>query len=429
MSGSRKTLLQKVYSLRTLQRAWNSLNKAHRSSHGLSGETLEEFARSLNSNLRGIQRDLKAGTFSFSLLRAVPVRKPLRPNKIRPLRVAEVRDRVVLKAMVLVVQPYLEKRYNLRNPASYAYQKGLGPEAAIERVVELYMEGKPVAFEGDIIRFFDTVNREYLLKDLVYPVLPDDSLCTLIDAGLNQEIGNRDSLPGEVWKLYEASQGGIPQGSSLSPLLSNVYLAPFDGKMLDSNFGLVRYADDFVVMCRNEKEAREAYRIAKGVLEERLKLSIHPLDEDDPDCKSRIVKVTQTPMEFLSVRFNGTRLWPAREKVTELKEKVIIATDPQRNQSVVSVLTKTRNLIEGWIAAFYYTDIERILPEIDILINKRLAFSLRKMHWHLRRLKQTEGISSLSQMQRHYSGIPRGAEILESIRGEHEWYEALISGR
>ena len=222
----------------------------------------------------------------------------------------------------------------------------------------MYKEKRPYALEGDIIKFFDTIDVFNLLNNYVFPELKDNTLNQLIVNGLNSEIGNANELTDEQLIVF-SNDGGIPQGSSLSPLLSNVYLSKFDKELIKKGFGLVRYADDFIVMCRSEEEALEANQLCKSILEDDLKLKIHPLDNTDPKSKCKIVQVTQKHITFLSINFNGTRLWPERSKITELENK-IRSIRLKKDKNIIQYLTSMKNLLEGWLAAFHFTDLEPI---------------------------------------------------------------------
>ena len=99
--------------------------------------------------------------------------------------------------------------------------------------------------------FFGEVNKEQLLKTQIFPTLPDDSLNDLINSALNQEIGGLDKIKQHQQKYFEDLNTGIPQGNPLSPLLSNIYLSPFDIYLKKRGYNLVRYADDFIILCKN----------------------------------------------------------------------------------------------------------------------------------------------------------------------------------
>ena len=416
----KRSLLEKASSRKNLRDAWNKLQK-NPDSHGLPDETIADFRSNLDANLALIYQQLRSKSYRFAKLRAVAIPKS-EADDFRPIKIPEVRDRVVFKAIVNVVQPILDKKLKLNNPASYAYQKGLGVKDAIEQVVNLYKEGRPIALEADIEKFFDTVDKQLLLSEKVFPNLSDESLNLLIEEVLNLEIGNRDNLSAAEWAPFKELAGGIPQGGALSPLLSNVYLAEFDKTMLARKFGLVRYADDFVVLCKTEKEADEAYQSAKEILETKLRLKIHPLDNTRPESQTRIVHLSQKPIEFLSICFDGKRLWPAREKLTELKAKLRKATDYHENSDVLNLIMKTKNLLQGWIAAYYFTDIDPYFAEIEFTTNMRLAVSLLTMGWELdkrsMKLDYYEGkkVYLLSDTQRTQSGIPWCASVLSEIR-------------
>ncbi len=389
-------------------------------SHGLSGETIRDFKDSLVPNLRKIREQLRTRSYKFSPLRAAPITKRS-VGEFRPLRIPEVRDRVVCKAIALLIQPILVRKLGLNNAASYAYQKGLGPREAIERMVALYRQGRPFIWVADIVKFFDTVDKELLLSQYVFPHLPDDSLNDLIREALAMEIGNRDQLSGPELMSFVSSEGGIPQGSSLSPLLSNAYLAEFDQQMIARGYGLVRYADDFIVVCSSKREAEDAHQFARTILEEQLHLRLHPLDHHDANAKSEITQPTQKPIEFLSICFSGSRIWPSRSTVVALKAQLREVTEPKKHVDVLTLLWTTRNLLQGWIAAFYYTDIEPILTEIDALANRRICRALYRMGWELDKqfLKRGPDAYELSDAQRSSSGIPWSTRVLKELRDAH----------
>jgi len=274
------TLLHKVQIPRNLDRAWRELNKSNSSSHGLSLETVEQFSRNSTSNLKKIRKQLRTDEFKFSGIRAVviPEKKPSGEIKRRPIRVPEVRDRVVQRAVVNIIEPYLNQKFNLRNDVSFAYLKDRDVRRAMLRVIGLHRKGNPIVLEVDIKDFFGSVNRDKLLEEMVYPQLPDGTLNEMIKNALNQEVGNLVETDSD-WELFPDC--GIPQGGGLSPLFANVYLHGFDREMVENGFGLVRYADDFVVMCKDEDEARHAYEKAVDILEGKLGLSLHKLDEEN----------------------------------------------------------------------------------------------------------------------------------------------------
>ena len=405
-----KTLLQEISYLRSLRKAWSNLNKSNPESRGISGITIRAFQANLDNNLKSIQRKLRKKKYQFSKLRAIAIHK--HGKDPRPLRIAEIRDRVVLKAISDKITPILESVYPINNEASFAYLSERNIKKAFERIKQLFNDGKRIAFKTDIRKFFDTVNQEELLETKIFTVLPDHSLNELLKRGLTLEIGNIHELSQNELKYFEESSSGIPQGNALSPLLSNIFLVDFDKELLNNEYGLVRYADDLVVMCKDEKEAYMVYELCRSLLKEKG-LEIHDLSRKK-DSKTKIVHPTQEPLQFLSICFDGKNLWPTRSKYIDLRKKIRDVCDIRNRdtQKIPDLLTSCEHLLRGWIAAFYFTNVERYFPKIDDYINESLSYALRVRDWKLKKLVDDK----LSDEQRLFSGIPLCMEILTELR-------------
>ena len=238
---------QKLYDQKHLRRAWKAISKRKLHSQGLDGITIRAFQQSIDKQIEKIAFELKNKSYRFTPARGVLLPKPGAANK-RPIKVPAVRDRVVLKAIALLIQDRFDK-YNL--PCSYGYVKGRGPRDAIQKVRELASQGNEIVLEADITKFFDTVDREILIGKFLAEI-KYRSLEALIRDALTVELGNLESFTDEEQKMFPAADSGIPQGGVLSPMLANFYLHPFDLAMMNAGFNLVRYADDFVVMCKQK---------------------------------------------------------------------------------------------------------------------------------------------------------------------------------
>lgn len=381
----RQALLNKLSNINFLTEAWNQLSKSNKGSRGISGETIESFERDLKNKLQQISDELKKGCYKFSSFRAVAIDKTKEGDtekKYRAIRIAEIKDRVVLKALAILIEQKLGRKFKLDNSVSFGYQKKIGVAHAIERMVGLYKSGRTVILEADIKKFFDNVNNRRLLEEKVFPALGlDDSVNQLLIEGLNQEIGNKEDLTDLELLEFSHSSDGIPQGSALSPLLSNICLSGFDQRMLKENFGLIRYADDFIVLCKDETEARRAYQIAKEEIE-KLKLELHEIDI--PNSKTKIVKPASQEFSFLSIRFDGNQLWPTPKKLEEFKEKVRYITNVEEYKDVLTILRKSNNLISGWLSSFHFCDVDRYFEKIDDFMNYQLFNALRHLNWELK---------------------------------------------
>ena len=412
-------LLNKISSVESLRLAWAKLDKFNKESHGLTGETIAEFELNKEDKILSISKRLQEGTYQFSPYRAVLI--PKSKGKFRPLQIPEVSDRVVIKAIAIELEEHFKELLEKSRGLSFAYQKGLGVKEAVEKINEYCQNGYSYVLEADLINFFGTVDKDSLLNDVVFKRLSDTTINTLIQQALNQSIGNLDSFNVEQKKYFENIDKGIPQGNALSPLLSNIFLSPFDLRLKDKGFKLVRYADDFVIMCTSEKECEEAYIECCTVLEE-LNFNIHKLEEGG---KTRIVNFNKhDTMDFLSVTFDGNVFYPSFANVERLKSKIRDVCNGKDKYCVSTLLIKIKNKLDGWVSAFYYTDIQRYSSEIDAFINRQLYLSLAKMGWkftasslgklpHKFRHKN-ESPKCLSFLQRKNSGIPFCMELVNA---------------
>lgn len=412
-------LLNKISSVESLRLAWAKLEKFNKESHGLTGETIAEFELNKEDKILSISKRLQEGTYQFSPYRAVLI--PKSKGKFRPLQIPEVSDRVVIKAIAIELEEHFKELLEKSRGLSFAYQKGLGVKEAVEKINEYCQNGYSYVLEADLINFFGTVDKDSLLNDVVFKRLSDTTINTLVQQALNQSIGNLDSFNVEQKKYFENIDKGIPQGNALSPLLSNIFLSPFDLRLKDKGFKLVRYADDFVIMCTSEKECEEAYIECCTVLEE-LNLNIHKLEEGG---KTRIVNFNKhDTMDFLSVTFDGNVFYPSFANVERLKSKIRDVCNGKDKYCVSTLLIKIKNKLDGWVSAFYYTDIQRYSSEIDAFINRQLYLSLAKMGWkftasslgklpHKFRHKN-ESPKCLSFLQRKNSGIPFCMELVNA---------------
>ena len=412
-------LLNKISSVESLRLAWAKLEKFNKESHGLTGETIAEFELNKEDKILSISKRLQEGTYQFSPYRAVLI--PKSKGKFRPLQIPEVSDRVVIKAIAIELEEHFKELLEKSRGLSFAYQKGLGVKEAVEKINEYCQNGYSYVLEADLINFFGTVDKDSLLNDVVFKGLSDTTINTLIQQALNQSIGNLDSFNVEQKKYFENIDKGIPQGNALSPLLSNIFLSPFDLRLKDKGFRLVRYADDFVIMCASEKECEEAYIECCTVLEE-LNLNIHKLEEGG---KTRIVNFNKhDTMDFLSVTFDGNVFYPSFANVERLKSKIRDVCNGKDKYCVSTLLIKIKNKLDGWVSAFYYTDIQRYSSEIDAFINRQFYLSLAKMGWkftasslgklpHKFRHKN-ESPKCLSFLQRKNSGIPFCMELVNA---------------
>ena len=232
---------------------------------------------------------------------------------------------------------------------SFAYQKRLGIRDATEKMQELYSAGYKTVLEADIINFFGEVNKEKLLSEYIFPKLPDNSLNELIKNGLSQEVKGLELLNPKQLEKFNGIGNGIPQGNPLSPLLSNIYLSPFDQFLKSKKYGLIRYADDFIVMCENKNMATECYGDCVTFLERELDLKVHDIKTSE---KTKIVYPSSERFVFLSIEFDGKNVFPSKENFEKLLNKIRSICNDER-LDVLSLITKVRNATDGWGFCFF----------------------------------------------------------------------------
>jgi len=206
--------------------------------------------------------------------------------------VPTVEDRVVQTALRNVIEPIFE---NIFAEHSYGFRPGRGAKDALRRVDELLKAGKVWVVDADLKGYFDSIPQEKLLE-AVAEHISDGPLLELIQRFLKQGVM-------ESGKDWQPTEAGTPQGAVISPLLANLYLNPLDHQMAKADREMVRYADDFVVMCESETDANEVLEQLR-VWVERAGLILHP-------TKTRIVDASQKGgFDFLGYHFERGRRWP-----------------------------------------------------------------------------------------------------------------------
>ncbi len=361
----------------TLASAWK-LIKHRPDSRGYDNQTIKDFELNINRELKEIRGRIISGSYEFIPLKGVAIPKKV-GSGLRPLKIPAVRDRVAQKAIEMTISKHIKRKYNIENQSSFAYIKRRSTRDAIEKVKTLYRKGLTWAYMGDIKCFFDSVDLDILLNEYIFPALPDDSINELIQSALKTELGNKAELE-KLAPLVHFPEGGvgIPQGCVLSPLFANVYLCELDETMINSGFEMVRYADDFIVMCRTKSEAYEADRVARGILEKKLRLVLHPLKSEEgkfsKDEKFSIV-LPFKDQEFLGIRFRGPRIYPGKKQFKKMRG-ILSATHKSLSGSFFEDLNYLKEEVDYWGVTYHYTDYDKSLYED---LDKRLIWAVNNI--------------------------------------------------
>jgi RNA-directed DNA polymerase len=165
---------------------------------------------------------------------------------------------------------------------------------------------------------------------------------------------------------------GAPQGAVLSPLLSNVYLDPLDHRMAEQGFEMVRYADDFVILCRTAEEAGRALELVQQWVAANG-LTLHP-------TKTRIVDSRTESFDFLGYSFRGQKHWPRKKSIQKLRETLRQKTPRTSGKSLLCVIAEVNRSLQGWFNYFQHSRYQNVYRDLDGWVRMRLRSILRKRH-------------------------------------------------
>ena len=236
-------------------------------------------------NLKRLSEQLRNGTYHPQQIRRHYIPKPGTQEK-RPLGIPTVRDRVVQTAVRMVLEPIFEHDFAEH---SYGFRPGRGCKDALRRVDQLLKDGYTYIVDADLKSYFDTIPHDRLMT-LVGQKVSDGRVLNLIETFLKQ--GVLDGL-----REWTPEEGSARKAAVISPLLSNIYLNPLDHLMAQQGFEMVRYADDFVILCRSPEEAAKALAVVQAWTAE-AGLTLHP-------TRRRSSTRTKTPLTFWAIGSRG----------------------------------------------------------------------------------------------------------------------------
>jgi RNA-directed DNA polymerase len=328
-SGRRfHALFDRIYRDDVLVEAWERV-RANRGTAGVDRMTLsvvEDYG--VDRMLRELRHDLRSGAYRPSPVRRVEIPKP--DGRKRPLGIPTVRDRVAQQAAKLVLEPIFEADFL---PGSFGFRPKRSATDALEKIRVAFPRGRQFVFEADIRDFFGTIDHDRLLS-LVEERVSDRRVLKLLRSWLRAGV-LADGVVSETVT-------GTPQGGVISPLMANIYLHAFDRAWAEQGSGeLVRYADDFVVLCSTRGQAEQAQRQARVLLGE-LGLVLHP-------DKTRVVDLREGREGFdflgchLRARMSG-RLWEQKQIVRYYLHRWPSARSMKRARARVKDLTDRRRV-------------------------------------------------------------------------------------
>ncbi|MEX0941294.1 MAG: group II intron reverse transcriptase/maturase, partial [Pseudomonadales bacterium] len=324
-----------------MHEAYDSVRK-NRGAAGVDRQSLEMFGANLQQNLAALMKDLKQGTFQPKPALRKHIDKG--GGKTRPLGIPCVRDRVAQEVLRRLLTPLFEPLFH---DQSYGFRPGRSCHDALREVDQLHRQGYRFVFDADIAGFFDNIPFHVIKRGLTN-VVADGNILNLIDRFLSAGVMENGILtPTTV---------GTPQGGVLSPLLANIALNFLDWHLDEAGFRFVRYADDFVVLCRSKRQAIEAGDAAKRCIED-LGLRFSPE-------KTKVAKFKEG---FVFLGFTIThRARKIRPKSLErFKDRIRELTIRSRNLDAQAV-SRINAVIRGY-ARYYATSFSTVVRQFRYL--------------------------------------------------------------
>jgi group II intron reverse transcriptase/maturase len=310
-------MLNRIINISSLHSAFQRV-KENRGCAGVDGVTIEEFESDLNRNLLMLADEIKRKTYFPLPLMKFLVDKGKGDGESRALCVPAVRDRVLQAAALHEMAPTLEKEFE---ECSFAYRKGRSVRQAVYKIKEYYEAGYRWVVDADIDAFFDNVDHELLLAK-VKSYIRDKEMSALIEQWIRAEVWDGESVM--------EMEMGIPQGSPVSPVLANLFLDELDEEMIRQGYKYVRFADDFLILCKTPERAKDSLEFTNATLDKML------LELDESDIVS-----FDEGFKYLGVIFVKSLIMTPFDRPK--KEKKVLYMPPPMNLSAY-LLKKKR----GW---------------------------------------------------------------------------------
>lgn len=348
---------------------------------GVDGQEIEDVLGPEGSRrmqwLEGVSVELKTRTYRPQAVRRVYIPKP--DGKLRPLGIPTVKDRVVQAAAMLVLLPIFEADMH---PQSHAYRPGKNAHQAMSGIVEAISRGRFEVIDADLSGYFDSIPHSELMA-LVARRVSDGSMLALIRSWLEAPIEETDSKTGKPRRTR--NRWGTPQGGVISPLLANLYLNGLDwavNEKCELKPTMVRYADDFVILCRKGQGAGLLERLKKWLAARKLELN-----ED----KTRLVNIQEEGIKFLgfsvSWRQQKRRRWmyvhveahpKSQQKLRDkIKERLNHWTQHEEEEEVIGSLNR---LLKGWRGYFRFGNPSHVFGKVQYYVNNKVRQWLWRRH-------------------------------------------------
>ncbi len=394
------SLMDKTYAPANLRCAWEKV-QAKDGCAGVDRQTVAQMEKQAEAELARLHTQMREGTYRPQPVRRAWIDKPGSQDK-RPLGIPAVRDRIVQGATRHVLEPIFEVEFAEH---SYGFRPGRGAKDALRRVDTLLKAGHVWVVDADLKSYFDTIPQGRLLA-LVKARVADGRVLALVEQFLRAGVM-------EEAKGWQPTERGTPQGGVISPLLANIYLNPLDHQMAQAGYEMVRYADDFVILCRSQAEAQAALAAVAGWVQE-AGLTLHPE-------KTRVVDASQRGgFDFLGYHFERGMRWPRRKSLAKLKERLRAKTSRLDGRTLGVILQDVNQTLRGWYAYFQHSK-ANVFETVDGFVRRRLRSLLQ---WRKDGRGYGKGLAHHRWPNEWFAR--RG---LLSLAAEHDWTRTTVKLR
>jgi len=352
-----KEVLERVYNPGRLRAAWQQVRK-NAGAAGIDKMTVKEFERRENELLQLIHEKLKAGIYRFKPARRALISKE-GTSKKRKLGIPVVMDRIVGQSINLVFEPIFDPGFTDSN---FGFRRGKSQHRAIKHVQGRVTEGYEWCASIDLKSFFDEIPHDLMLK-LIRRKIADERLVTLIARALKAGV--------IVEGKFEKTEKGCPQGSPLSPMLSNIVLNELDHELERRGLRHCRWADDFMILLKSERAAKRVMEGTIRYLEGNLGV---PVNKE----KSGVAKVKE--VTFLGFQILRNKIRVSNKARVKFKKKVRELTHRNNPLSMYQLIQDLNLYLRGWISYFRIQEFRYLFRDLDAWIRSRLR-SMQLKKW------------------------------------------------
>jgi RNA-directed DNA polymerase len=359
-------LMEQVLRSENLRKAWQQV-KANHGAPGVDGVTIEDFPAFAREHWPSIRQALREETYQPSPVRRTEIPKRHGQGK-RRLGIPTVMDRVIEQAIAQVLSPLFDPDFSA---SSFGFRPGRSAHQAVKQIQGYLKAGSKVAVDMDLAKFFDRVTHDALMARVARKVR-DKALLRLIGKYLRAGVLVGDSL--------QPTATGVPQGSPLSPLLSNLMVDDLDKELERRGHRFARYGDDFLIVVKSQRAGERAKASLTRFLQHHLKLEVN-------ESKSTVGPTKACG--FLGFPFQGSRIYWADEAFHDFRHRLRELTGRSWGVSMAYRIRQLNEYIRGWIQYFARSEYYRPLPELDAWVRRRLRMCVWKQ-WRYVRTKVRE---------------------------------------